>query len=234
MIPSAEPLAFFNHQVMPLSQARLPLHDAGFVMGATATDLCRTFHQRLYRWEQHLARFRQSCQSIGIMPAISNDEISACAEQILAHNRRLPPVAEFARIQTSSARMLNSGEFSYGAGKELALVMFATPGPIGYYLGEPGGAGDGPVTFGMHTYPLPLARFRRWVENGVSLVVPSVRQVPADTIDPHIKHAVGCTGGWPSAKHIVRSRERRPCCSTMPAMSPRPRRQIFSLSAGAW
>ena len=31
-----------------LRRLRVPVHDAGFVMGATVTDLCRTFRHRLY------------------------------------------------------------------------------------------------------------------------------------------------------------------------------------------
>ena len=73
------------------------------------------------------------------------------------------------------------------AGQELALVLFATPGPIGFYLGEPGGVGDAPVTFGMHTFPLPWKRYRPLVQDGASLVVPGIRQIPSDIIDPHIK-----------------------------------------------
>ena len=66
-------------------------------------------------------------------------------------------------------------------------MLFATPGPIGFYLGELGGLGDAPTTFGMHTFPLPWAHYRRLVTHGASLVVPRVRQVPRECIDPHIK-----------------------------------------------
>jgi branched-chain amino acid aminotransferase len=159
-----EPLVFLNGRLIPQSQAALPLHDAGFVMGATVTDLCRTFHHRLYRWPDHLARFAAGCRSAFISPPFGESEITARAEELTRHN----------------AALLSPGQ-------ELALVLFATPGPIGYYLGEAGGLGDGPVTFGMHTFPLPFARYRGWVEHGAALVVPDVRQVPAACVDPHIK-----------------------------------------------
>ena len=164
-MPSTEPLAFLAGQILPQSQAHLTLHDAGFVMGATVTDLCRTFHGRLYRWQDHLERFGRSCQKASLSAGFSESEITARAEELVNHNLHI-----------------------LGPGAELALVMFATPGPIGYYLGEPGGAGDGPGTFGMHTFPLPWERYRRWVEQGVSLVVPSIQQIPGESVDPHIKH----------------------------------------------
>ena len=37
-----EPLASLNGRLLPQSEAHLALNDAGFVFGATVTDLCRT------------------------------------------------------------------------------------------------------------------------------------------------------------------------------------------------
>src|SRR5262249_20969254 len=58
---------------------------------------------------------------------------------------------------------------------------------IGYYTGAEGGPGDGPGTFGMYTFPLPFARYRRLYQEGAHLVIPSTRHVPAVCIDPRIK-----------------------------------------------
>jgi branched-subunit amino acid aminotransferase/4-amino-4-deoxychorismate lyase len=52
------PLAYLNGDFRPQNEAQLPLHDAGFVWGATVTDLCRTFRHRLFRLADHLDRFR--------------------------------------------------------------------------------------------------------------------------------------------------------------------------------
>ncbi|MCI0642819.1 MAG: aminotransferase class IV [Gemmataceae bacterium] len=159
-----EPIVFFHGQFLPQSQASLPLNDAGFVWGATVTDLCRTFHHKLYRWPDHLARFRQSCRLADIEVRCTDAQITESAVALTVQNSKL----------------LTSGQ-------ELCLVLFATPGPVGYYLGEPGGAGDGATTFGMYTFPLPFARYRPLIEKGASLVIPSVRHVPMACIDPRIK-----------------------------------------------
>jgi branched-chain amino acid aminotransferase len=160
----SEALAYLHGRLVPQSQAGLALHDAGFVMGATVTDLCRTFQHRLYRWPDHLARFLASIRLAQIDCPLDDGAIAARADELVTHNAALLPGAH-----------------------DLALVMFATPGPIGYYLGATGGAGDGPATFGMHTFPLPLARYRPWIEHGASLIVSDVRQIPPGCIDPHIK-----------------------------------------------
>jgi branched-chain amino acid aminotransferase len=158
------PLAFLNGRFLPLADVALPLHDAGFVLGATVTDLCRTFRHRLFRLPDHLARFRNSCRAARIPQPVADDELTRLAEQLVAHNAALLPPEH-----------------------DLALVLFATPGPIGYYLGQEGGPGDAPPTLGLYTFPLPFARYARLFRDGARLVVPAVRHVPAVCVDPRIK-----------------------------------------------
>ena len=160
----SEPLAYLNGHWLPQSRASLPFHDAGFVMGATVSDLCRTFRHRLFRWPDHLARFRRGLQATGIQPELSDEQISALAEKLVEHN----------------AGLLNPNQ-------DLALVIFATPGPIGYYAGQPGGIGDGAATFGMHTFPLPFERYRHFHDQGIHLVIPRMRHVFGFAVDPAIK-----------------------------------------------
>ncbi len=160
-----EPLVYLNGRFLPQSEAVLPLHDAGFVMGATVTDLCRTFRFRLFRRAEHLRRFRQSCAAASIPQPLTDEQLTAIAERLIAHNQTL-----------------------VDAEADLALVVFATPGVVGYYLGEPGGPGDATLTLGMHTFPLPFSRYRRLFEEGAMLAIPGVRHVPTVSIDHYIKH----------------------------------------------
>src|SRR6266542_2158436 len=78
----SEPLAYLDGRFQPQSQARLPLHDAGFVLGATITDLCRTVRHRLYRWPDHLARFRRSCRSAHIPLPLPAGELTRVAHAL--------------------------------------------------------------------------------------------------------------------------------------------------------
>ncbi len=159
----SESIAYLNGQIVPQSQAVLPLNDAGFIYGATVTDLCRTFRHRLFRWSDHLARFRQSSSSAHLDVSLSDIDITKRAEELIAHN----------------ARWIDAND-------DLALVLFATPGPVGFYLGQATKAGERP-TFGMHTFPHPFARYRPWIEDGVALATPSIRAVPPACVDPQIK-----------------------------------------------
>jgi branched-subunit amino acid aminotransferase/4-amino-4-deoxychorismate lyase len=164
-----EPIALINGEFLHQSRASLALNDAGFVFGATITDLCRTFNGKLYRWPDHLARFRRSGELTGIRVPYSNEQITAWANELVQQN-----VVRAASVSERSAEQI--------------LVLFATPGPIGYYLGQPGGAGDGPPTFGMHTFPLPFERYRSLVEEGAALRIPTLSQALVHGVDPRIKH----------------------------------------------
>ncbi len=135
------PLAFLNGRFVPASELTLSFADAGFVSAVTVTDFCRTYRGRLFRWADHLARFRHDCEALRIPVALSDAELTAAAERLVREN---------------------------AAGEELAVVTFATPGPIGYLLGE---SANGPPTLGMHTFPIPRERYRRFFSEGITLAV---------------------------------------------------------------
>src|SRR5215813_9655150 len=126
-----QPLVYLNGRLVSAAEAVLPIHDAGLVSGVTVTDFCRTFRRRLFRWDDHLARFRRDCAGCFIDLAPSDAELTAVAMRLVEHNGSFLPPDE-----------------------ELALVTFATPGAIGTYAGQPGQ--DGPPTVCLHTFPLPF------------------------------------------------------------------------------
>jgi branched-subunit amino acid aminotransferase/4-amino-4-deoxychorismate lyase len=160
----AEPVVYLNDRWLPQSQAVVPFHDAGFVYGATATDLCRTFHHESFLLPEHIARFRQSCQAAWIPQPVPDDKLLETARELVARNATLVT-----------------------ADQDLALVLLATPGPVGFYAGAPGGPGDGPPTLLLHTFPLPFARYIGLFREGARLIIPPTRHVPAACVDPRIK-----------------------------------------------
>lgn len=156
------PWAYLNGRFVPVAHAALPLHDAGFVQGATVTDLVRTFRHEPYLLSEHLTRFRQSCALARLPLNVATATLEVVARELVARN----------------AALLSPED-------DLGLVLFATPGPIGWYLGA---SADGPPTFGMHTFPLPWARYASWVVDGVKLLIPSIRHLPATSVDRRVKH----------------------------------------------
>lgn len=156
-------ISFLNGRFVPANELTLSAADAGFVSGVTVTDFCRTYRHRLFRWPEHLARFRRDCDACRIPLAFDDAALTAAAKRLVVeHAAALPETAD------------------------LAVVTFATPGPLGSYLGS---TTSGPPTLGMHAFPLAPERYRRFYTEGVTLTVVGVNPFAAGGIVPvALKH----------------------------------------------
>jgi len=163
---ASEPLVYLRGRLLPASQANLSIFDYGIVLGATVTDLLRTFHQRPYRLEDHVRRFYDSCKYARIAPPIAAEETAEITCELVRHN------AEVA-----------------GANAELAVVYFITPGENFVYAGSAAAATlKLTPTFCIHSFPLPFELFRGFFERGLHLITPSTRHVPPECVDAKIKN----------------------------------------------
>ena len=159
-----EPLVYISGEMMPASEAGLKIYDAGIILGATVTDLIRTFKKQAYRLEDHAARFYRSCKYARIMPTITMEETMSISRRLISHN----------------AEMI-------GRDGELALVWFITPGVYSTYAGQAGKLGEGEPTFCMHTFPLQFHLWRAYYTEGAHVVTPSIRHIPPQCTDPKMK-----------------------------------------------
>jgi len=155
-----EPIAFHNGRFVPAADLHIAVHDAGFVLGVTVAEQLRTFNGKLFRLEEHLERFAQSLEIIGLMLPHTTAQLAAAAEEVAANNHAL----------------LESGD-------DLGLALFATPGP---YPTMAPPSDQGP-TVAMHTYPLPFRLFADKYETGQRLVASSVPQIPAASLPRELK-----------------------------------------------
>ncbi|HEY2882788.1 MAG TPA: aminotransferase class IV [Pirellulales bacterium] len=147
-----EPLAYLNGQLLPASQAVVPVYDAGFVLGATVTEQLRTFGGELFRLPEHLERLKHSLARAEIQPDVGIGEMAEIATRLVAHNRGLIDSAD-----------------------DLGLCIFVTPGP---YAAMAEGDVSGP-SVGLHTYRLPFQLWEKYSDEGVSLATTAIEQVPA-------------------------------------------------------
>ena len=171
------PLAYLNGRFLPFAEAALPLHDAGWVSGATVVDNARTFRHKLFRWPDHLARFRRDCATCYVPLDATDEQLTATAHELIEHNAKLLP-----------------------PGGELQVVTFATPGPLGVYLGD---APNGPPALGMVTYPLPFRRYRPFFTDGAVLVVVGQGESRwGSVLPPTVKHRSRML--WHVADHKAR------------------------------
>ena len=162
---SSEPFVYLRGEFVPASQAHISIYDFGIVLGATVTDLARTFHRKTYRMADHVRRFHESCKYARIAPPASEAETAGITEELVRRNAALLP-----------------------AGGELGIVYFITPGESAVYAGSAAGSAALTPTFCVHTFPMPFELFARFFTEGVHVVTPSTRHVPPQCVDPKIKN----------------------------------------------
>jgi len=96
---------FINDRFVPDNEACLSLDDAGFVWGATVVERLRTFGGKTFRLDDHLRRFRQSCDGAMIPQRLTGARLREVINEAITRN-------------------LHEAE-------ELAIVLLATPGIAG-------------------------------------------------------------------------------------------------------
>lgn len=161
----SEPLVFLNDRFLPTSQAKLNIYDLGIVLGATLTEMTRTFRHRPFRAEDHVARLYRSLRFSGITVPLSPQEMLARTNELADANCRL-----------------------IGPGEDIGIVHFVTPGENLLYAGSAGAAGPLRPTICIHSFPLRFEMWRHLFTEGAHVVTPSVRHIPPQCIDPKMKN----------------------------------------------
>ena len=160
-----EPIAYLKGQMVPQSEAKLPVYDAGIVLGATVTEMIRTFGQRPFKLEEHVARLYRSMRYARFDTELTQEEMTVVTHRVLEHNAALLP-----------------------EGKELGIIQFVTAGTFSVYAGSAAGGEKMMPTVCVHTFPLPLYLWAKGLETGLHAVTPSNRHVPPQCIDPKMKY----------------------------------------------
>src|SRR5690606_14292589 len=152
-----------NDKFVTASQAHINIYDMGLVMGATLTEMTRTFGHVPFRLEDHLARLFRSCKYAGIAVPFSPVELKQKTLELIAANCEL--IADH---------------------EELSIVHFVTAGENPMYA-------DGNVvrqspTVCIHSFKTPLRRSKDFFTDGAHVVTPSIRHLPPQCIDSKAKH----------------------------------------------
>ncbi len=160
----SEPLVFLNGRTVPASQAGLAVYDAGVVLGATVTELVRTFRKKLFRLDDHFARLKHSLHYVRFDLEMTLDDLARTVCELVAHNGSLLAEED-----------------------ELGMVVFVTAGEYRTYAGGAAGNVRTTPTVCAHTFPLPFELWADRLVSGMHLVTPSIRQVPPQCYDSKMK-----------------------------------------------
>lgn len=160
----SETLVYLTGRMVPAVEAHLAIFDAGIVLGASVTEMTRTFHHQPWRLEQHLDRLFRSLHYTRLDIGLCKEELAAISVELVAHNAKLIHDAD-----------------------ELGLIQFVTAGEYATFAGVSGRPARSTPTVCVHTFPLPFERWANKMRTGAHLVTPSTRQVPPQCYDPKIK-----------------------------------------------
>lgn len=161
----SEPLVFLNGKLIPASQASLKIYDAGIVLGATVTEMTRTFRHQPFRLEDHVARLFRSLKYTRMDIGMTPDELVAVSRELLTNNATL-----------------------IGDNDELGLIHFVTAGEYPTYAGSAAGGVRMTPTVCAHTFPMPFELWAERIKTGAHVVTPSIRHVPPQCYDPKMKY----------------------------------------------
>ncbi len=154
-------VVYFNGDIVPEDEARLPFRDRGFRYGDAVFDMTRTFDKRIFRLKEHLDRFYKSLRYAQIDPGLDKREMTDITEDVLARNLHL----------------LDEGE-DYWVGQRVSRGVDVPGGDIA--------AHSGPNVI-VECTPLPLRPRARLFRDGIDVIVPSVRRTPPDALSPNAK-----------------------------------------------
>ncbi len=161
----SEPVAWLNGQILPHSQAALPVGDLGVVAGASVTEMIRTFRHRPFRLDAHLDRLDTSLELLDFPTRPPRPDLEAAVADVVRHNTELIPTSH-----------------------DLGIIVFITAGQNPTYLGA---AGRDQLPVGsvcVHTFTLPFEFWAELYSRGGHLTTVSVPPLPEDSVTPRAKH----------------------------------------------
>jgi D-alanine transaminase len=78
-----DPLIYLNGELTPLSEARVPVLDRGFIFGDGVYEVIPIFQRKLFRPAQHIARLFRSLAAIGIPNPHDEQQWLALIDQVV-------------------------------------------------------------------------------------------------------------------------------------------------------
>lgn len=156
-----ERVVYLNGEIIPDSQAKISIHDQGFVLGDAVFDTTRTFGGKIFKLKEHLDRFYRSLRYMRIDPGMTKEQMADLTMQVLEAN--LPLLEE-------------NGDYW--------VTQRVTRGVRVY--DHPSSAGLKPTVL-IECQPLPFAARAKYYRDGLPVIIPSVRRTPPECMSPRAK-----------------------------------------------
>lgn len=183
MSETSERVAYVNGAIVPESEAKISIHDLGFIYGDAVFDTARTFEGRIFRLEEHVDRLFESLAYVRIDPGLDKQQIIDATQEVVSTN--LPKLREgedyWVTQRVSGGRKAFDGEAPLQSG----------------------------ATVVIESVPLPLRARARLFQEGIHAVLSPRRRIAPDALSPNTKTNnylnmmlaqrevdATCPGGW--------------------------------------
>jgi len=155
---------WWNGKIIPEPEARISIYDSAFMFGDTVFEMTRSFNKEHFKLVEHLERLMKSVKYVRIpMRESYIDNLMLACEEITRKNKD-----EFAD------------------GDEYRLMIDVTRGFLPRYK-QVGSLGTNVI---VSIFPLRWATkgLGKYFDTGIPCFISSQRQIPAQLLDPKIKH----------------------------------------------
>ena len=154
-----ERVVYLNGEIIPESQASIPIRDKGFIYGDAVFDIARTFNGQVFRMKEHVDRLYASAKYLRLDPGMSQERMMELTQEVVDQN---VPIL--------------------GPNEDYWVTQRVTRGIEPAYPGE----ASSPTVL-IECRPLPLALRAQLFRTGISVVTPSIPRVPPRFMSPRAK-----------------------------------------------
>jgi branched-chain amino acid aminotransferase len=157
----SERVAYYNGQIVPEREVRVPFRDRGFKFGDAVFDTTRTFGHRIFKLGEHVERLYRSLGYLRIDPGLPPARMIEITEEVLGRNvPLLEPDEDYWVTQRVSRGLDRADQAVWGQTGSTVIV---------------------------ECQPLPLRERARLFRDGIKIIVPSVRRTPPESFSPRAK-----------------------------------------------
>ncbi len=86
---AGERVVYINGKTVPESEAKVSIHDRGFLLGDAVFDTTRTFGHRVFKLQEHLDRLFDSLAYVRIEPGMSKSRMAELTTEVVEANLSL-------------------------------------------------------------------------------------------------------------------------------------------------
>ena len=125
-----EPIVFLNGELVPESQAGIPIRDRGFIYGDAVFDAARTFNGVPFKLAEHVKRLYDSLRYVRIDPGIGMGEMEDWSRQVVERNYPLLPPGQDMWVMQRVTRGVEGGEAAPTVLIETHAIPFVSRAPL--------------------------------------------------------------------------------------------------------